>query len=41
WKDLKGLIKFLKNNPRKLKIAIAGPAGLSDLGMKSFMVEAG
>jgi tripartite-type tricarboxylate transporter receptor subunit TctC len=41
WKDLKGLIEFLKNNPGKLKISIAGPASLSDLGMKSFMVEAG
>jgi tripartite-type tricarboxylate transporter receptor subunit TctC len=41
WKDLKGLVEFLKNNPGKLKIAIAGAASLSDLGMKSFLAVAG
>jgi len=41
WKDLKGLAEFLKGNPGKLKIAIAGPASLSDLGMKSFLAAAG
>ena len=41
WKDIKGLVEFLKGNPGKLKIAIAGPASLSDLGMKSFLAAAG
>ena len=41
WQDLKGLVEFLKNNPGQLKISIAGPASLSDLGMKSFLVAAG
>jgi tripartite-type tricarboxylate transporter receptor subunit TctC len=40
WKDLNGLVEFLKKNPGKVKIAIAGPASLSDLGMKTFLAAA-
>jgi tripartite-type tricarboxylate transporter receptor subunit TctC len=39
--DLKSFVNYLKNDPKKLKYAIASPGSISELGVKIFLVESG
>lgn len=41
WDSLTKFVNYAKNNPGELKYAIAGVASLSDLGAKSFLIDAG